>query len=430
MRTRWLPSSVAGLMLLLSLLAAGQALSPDLVFARRLSRHVLAGASVIESEAHDNPVPAITDLNPDSATVGGTAFTLTVNGINFVRGSVVRWNGADRGTAFVSSTQLQATITTADIAIAGTATVTVFNPAPGGGTSNALTFTINNPLPMIHSLRPSSVVVGGPDFTLTVIGASFVPSSVVQWNGSDRETTFVSRNQLRVAVTASDVAVVGLASVTIFNRGPGGGTSSAQTLPINNPLPVIDALHPSSATAGEADFTLTVEGTNFVTGSVVRWNGANRWTTFVRGTQLMATITAADIATPGTASVTVFTPAPGGGTSNARTFTIEHPVPTIAFLEPRWARAGGVAFTLTVNGTSFFRGSAVQWNGSARATWFVSSTQLQATITAPDIATSGTANVTVVNPAPGGGSSDLHRFRIYDRVLYLFLPGVMRGHRR
>lgn len=429
MKTGWLPLSVAVLMLLLSLLAPGRASSPDLVSAWRLSRHAL-GEQPVRSAADDNPVPAITDLNPDSATVGGTAFTLTVNGTDFVWGSVVRWNGADRGTAFVSSTQLQATITTADIATAGIATVTVFSPAPGGGTSNALTFTINNPLPMIHSLRPSSVVLGGADFTLTVIGASFVRSSVLQWNGSDRETTFVSRNQLRAAIAASDVAVVGSASVTIFNPGPGGGTSNAQTFTINNPLPVIDAVHPSSATAGEPAFTLMVEGTNFVTDSVVRWNGADRGTNFVSGTQLMATITAADIATPGTASVTVFTPAPGGGTSNARAFTIEYPVPTIAYLEPRWARAGGVAFTLTVNGTSFFRGATVQWNGSARATWFVSSTQLQATITAPDIATSGTANVTVVNPAPGGGSSAPYRFRIYDRVLYLFLPGVMSGHRR
>ena len=429
MKVRWLSSSVVVLMLLLSLLAPGRASSPDLVSAWRLSRHAL-GELPVKSAADDNPVPAITDLNPDSATVGGTAFTLTVNGTDFVRGSVVRWNGADRGTAFVSSTQLQATITTADIATAGTATVTVFNPAPGGGTSNALTFTINNPLPMIHSLRPSSVVVGGVDFTLTVIGASFVRSSVLQWNGSDRETTFVSRNQLRAAITASDVAVVGSASVTVFNPGPGGGTANAQTFTISNPLPVINALHPSSATTGGAAFTLTVEGTNFVTGSEVRWNGADRETDFVSSTELMATITAADIATPGTASVTVFTPAPGGGTSNARTFTIEYPVPAIAYLEPRWARAGGVAFTLTVNGTGFFRGSTVQWNGSARATWFVSSTQLQATITAPDIATSGTANVMVVNPAPGGGSSDPHRFRIYDRVLYLFLPRVMRGHRR
>jgi ABC-type multidrug transport system fused ATPase/permease subunit len=58
---------------------------------------------------------------------------------------MVQWNGADRATAFVSATQLTATILAADIAIAGTANVTVVNPAPGGGTSGDSTFTTSNP---------------------------------------------------------------------------------------------------------------------------------------------------------------------------------------------------------------------------------------------------------------------------------------------
>jgi hypothetical protein len=94
-----------------------------------------------------NPVPTITSLSPSSTTAGGGDFTLTVNGMNFVSDSVVRWNGSDRETTFVSSTQLRAEITAADIATAGSATVTVFNPTPGGGTSNAKTFTISNPNP-------------------------------------------------------------------------------------------------------------------------------------------------------------------------------------------------------------------------------------------------------------------------------------------
>src|SRR5690606_11356783 len=83
-----------------------------------------------------NPIPATTSLTPTSATAGGPGFTLTVNGSNFIAGSVVRWNGANRATTFVSATQLQAAIPASDIATAGTATVTVVNPAPGGGTSN------------------------------------------------------------------------------------------------------------------------------------------------------------------------------------------------------------------------------------------------------------------------------------------------------
>ncbi|MEW5868603.1 MAG: C39 family peptidase, partial [Chloroflexota bacterium] len=105
-----------------------------------------------------NPVPTLSNLNPSSATAGGAAFTLTVNGTNFVNGSVVRWNGSNRTTTYVSATQLTAAITAADIATAGTVPVTVFNPTPGGGTSNAVNFTINtsNPVPTLSNLNPSS----------------------------------------------------------------------------------------------------------------------------------------------------------------------------------------------------------------------------------------------------------------------------------
>ena len=90
-----------------------------------------------------NPVPSLASLDPNSATHGGAKFTLTVNGANFVSGAFVQWNGANRSTTFVNSGKLTATIPASDIATAGTAQVKVKNPGPGGGTSNALPFTIN-----------------------------------------------------------------------------------------------------------------------------------------------------------------------------------------------------------------------------------------------------------------------------------------------
>jgi hypothetical protein len=91
----------------------------------------------------NNPLPSITSLSPASATVGGAAFTLTVTGTNFLSTSALQWNGSSRTTTFVSSTQLTGSIPASDIATAGTAQVKVFNPAPGGGLSNALSFQIN-----------------------------------------------------------------------------------------------------------------------------------------------------------------------------------------------------------------------------------------------------------------------------------------------
>ncbi len=99
----------------------------------------------------------ITSISPDSATVGGDEFVLTVNGSYFVPNSRVFWNGSPVVTTYVNSNQLQAEIPASDIAVAGTALVFVFNP-PGrstyifgfasnngcGGDSNGVSFTISS----------------------------------------------------------------------------------------------------------------------------------------------------------------------------------------------------------------------------------------------------------------------------------------------
>lgn len=273
---------------------------------------------------------------------------------------------------------------------------------------------VPNPLPTISGISPSEVTTGGGDFMLTVSGSNFVEESVVRWNGSNRATTFVSGSQLVAQIAAADVAATGRASVTVFTPPLGGGTSNGWTLNINNPSPSITSLSPGSTTVGGGSFVLTVNGRGFVRESVVRWNGSERATTFVSRSQLVAQITAADVATAGYANVTVFSPSPGGGTSNAGRFSINHPAPSLATISPTWLAAGGEAFALTVNGTNFVRESVVRWNGLERATTFVSSSQLTAQITAQDIATIASASVTVFTPSPGGGVSDEQLFTIAD----------------
>ncbi len=98
-------------------------------------------------ELPSNPVPVISAISPTTVDAGTPAFTLTVSGTGFVDSSVVRWNGAARPTTFQSASSLTAQITAADVASAGDAAVTVFSPAPRGGTTTALTFTILTPPP-------------------------------------------------------------------------------------------------------------------------------------------------------------------------------------------------------------------------------------------------------------------------------------------
>ena len=185
-----------------------------------------------------NPTPTITTISPNSSVAGSAAFTLTINGTNFVAGSMVNFGGSTPATTFVNSTQLTAAIPAASIASTGTPAVTVTNPAPGGGTSKAINFTItSDSVPTIQVLFPNCAPAGEP-VQLEVVGpypgSDFVTGSVVRWNGSDRPTTMDAINGLIAQISASDVASAGTAAVTVFNPGPGGGISNALTFTINS----------------------------------------------------------------------------------------------------------------------------------------------------------------------------------------------------
>jgi len=174
-------------------------------------------------------LPNISSLAPANTEAGGNSFTLAVNGENFGNDAVVRWNNVDKPTTFVSSTQLSATISSADIAATGTAIVTVSGP---GGTSNGTTFTITTPIPNITSLQPAAVEAGGSSFTLNVYGINFGNGSVVRWNGVNRATTLISSTQLAAAVLPADFASPGTAYITVSNAD---GTSNARSFTISPP---------------------------------------------------------------------------------------------------------------------------------------------------------------------------------------------------
>jgi hypothetical protein len=89
-----------------------------------------------------NPVPTISGIYPAFVIPGGQGFTLRVYGAGFRRDSLVHWGGMPRPTTYASSTQLTAEIPAGDVAALGDAIVTVVNPAPGGGVSNAQPFHI------------------------------------------------------------------------------------------------------------------------------------------------------------------------------------------------------------------------------------------------------------------------------------------------
>jgi hypothetical protein len=88
------------------------------------------------------PVPSIANLSPKKKPAGSPGFTLTVNGENFTSASTVQWKGANRTTTYVSPTKLTAKIKAKDVKKKGRFNVTVTNPTPGGGVSNAVKFRV------------------------------------------------------------------------------------------------------------------------------------------------------------------------------------------------------------------------------------------------------------------------------------------------
>ena len=330
---------------------------------------------------------------------------MTVNGSNFVNGAEVRVNGSPRATNFGSANQLTATILAADVAAVSGPTITVFNPAPGGGLSAGVVLTVTaappppNPAPTLTSITPSSTIAGSAAFNIVLAGTNFIPASQVQWNGTNLTTTFNSAVQLTASVPSNLVTTAGTANVTVVNPAPGGGTSGPQVFTITSAAsgPTITGFNPTSAVAGRPGFRLFVLGANYTTDSRIRLDGNERETRFESTNIVSTLLSSTDIATPRAIAVTVFTPGPEGGTSNQATFNVTTP-PSITSLSPNPAIVGSADFTLTVTGVNLISGSVVRWNEQPRVTEFVSSTQLKATILSSDVQDFGMASVDVDVP--------------------------------
>lgn len=184
-----------------------------------------------------------------------------------------------------------------------------------------------------------------------------------------------------------------------------------------NATPIISTISPGDITAGSDSFTLFISGTGFSNSSVGFLDGTSRPTTLNNSTsQLEMTIAAADVANANSSvQITVVNPEPGGR-SNALTFVV-NPVPNgapaITSFTPPSATAGTMGpFTVSIAGTNFAPTAVANWNGSPRATTFVSSSQIMVNFTSEDLATQGFGSVSVANPAPGGGVSPSKDFQV------------------
>jgi hypothetical protein len=354
----------------------------------------------------DNPKPAITQLSPAALTLGSAATTVSITGTGFVPNTVIQLAGSSRPTTFVSATQVNTSLSAADVAGAGSLTLTAVNPAPGGGSSPAATLAVNNPAPGSLSLNPSTLTAGSSSpTTITVSGTNFLPVSTVQVGGSNRPTTFASSTQLTFQLTVADQAAASRLNVSVVNPAPGGGASPAATLTLSAPAPTVSSISPATLTAGAASTSLTVNGSGFTTATAVQVGSTPDPTTFLSATQLTVAVPASQLAQGALLPIIALNGNLSSASGTPVNLEVDNPSPKITAIIPSSLTAGAGATTVSVTGTGFLPNTTVQLAGSARPTAFVSSTQVDVILSAADLSSTGSLSLMAVNPTPGGGSS-------------------------
>lgn len=330
--------------------------------------------------------PTISSISPATIGAGSTGFTLTVDGTNFVSGTQILWDGVALSTTVVSDTQLTAKVSPQQIATAGNVSIRAMKPDTTTSSTIILTVTgTSNQSFNLTSINPYTVAIGSANFTLTATGNGFANSDSITWDGAAVATTFDSSTQLHATIPAASVATVGVAQVAVQDTSK----NSTNALPFvitggtAGTPPTLTSLNPDTSYNNVPSVNLAANGSGFVNGSVIVWNGTAMQTTFVSSTQLTTTIPGTDLTTVGTANVFVLNP--DSTVSNTLPFTITvNPAttPSLTSISPTKTAVGSPGFTLTLNGMNFAPGCVAYFGSTALQTTVVSDVQLTAQVPA------------------------------------------------
>ena len=183
--------------------------------------------------------------------------TLQTFGSNFTPSDEIVFNGTVVATTYISSTLLEATVDSsrsAEMRTPGYLAISVRNGDSPQLDSSPIALTVENPTPTVSALSVASIPIGSSGFEQVVTGSSFMPTSVVLWNGDERPTTYVSANELRFTVSEQDLAIGRLVMIAVSTGAPGGGTSDALAFDIEAVQPT--AVVGSGAGLASADMLL------------------------------------------------------------------------------------------------------------------------------------------------------------------------------
>lgn len=226
-------------------------------------------------------LPVINALTPLSMTAGSATVLVTVEGENFDPGAVVVWNGTPLATVAAASTAAPVTPASPD--------------APLTADEDAAL-----------AQRIEAAAAEGVE-----------PASVAE---ADSVQAVAATTVITVEAPAALLAAAGSSQLLVRNPGP--LDSTPVTFAINNATPVITTLGPAQIKAGSAAFVLTVNGSNFVSGAKVYWNGVELPTSFVNGGKLTAQVAGGLVALGDEVGITVRNPAPSASDSNTKVFNV------------------------------------------------------------------------------------------------------------
>jgi hypothetical protein len=193
-----------------------------------------AAPTVTSSTTAENPVPTIAGLVP-AHTPAGAAFTLAVNGTNFIPSSTVNLGGSAAATNYVSATQLTVNLAAAAVSSGGSLAVTVTNPAPGGGTSSPAMLTLDD------------FTLSGPSGNVTVESGVATPVTLTVTPSSDG---FANAIQLAVANVPAGWTAQFLSASTVTPGNASATVALTVTAPATAPATSASANRPAARSLG------------------------------------------------------------------------------------------------------------------------------------------------------------------------------------
>jgi uncharacterized repeat protein (TIGR01451 family) len=306
-------------------------------------------------------------------------------------------NGNALATTYAGSTSVKAAVLASAIAADGTAKITTVNPAPGGGTSAAQSYSITVPVAAVVSLSPQSVTQGAAA-TITITGSGFEANSVAQWNGSARTTTYVNNTTLKMALTASDLQNFGAGRIAVLN--PGFPPTNPLELAIIASTPTITYVSPNSIqayTGSTVPQQVSIGGSGFASNATVQANGQPVPIMSQNATSLVVTLSASYFAAPGTISIVVSNPGSPVVSSNAGVIRVTGPTGPSFTISPNSAPAGSNDTVITLSGTGFFADSVVQWNSTTLHSTYINVGQMTAVIPAALLSRFAQASISVTS---------------------------------